>query len=205
MEKFSRYFDDLQSAILLGTQYHRNIGGKCACGAEQAIYRCTGQEKCSDPPLRCESCIVSDHKRLPFHRIEKWVGTHFKVTSLAELGYVLQLGHNGHRCPNRSSKTTPRPMVAVHTNGFHEFPVHFCYCDFSVPEPIQLARECYFPGTMEKPQTIFSFGVLENFHLHTLSSKKSLYDYHDTLSKMTNAAFPQDNPVGVDTLLENKH
>ena len=48
---------------------------------------------------------------------------------------------------------------------------------------------------MVQPETVFSFGVLENFHAHTLSSKKSLYDYHDALVKMTDAAFPQAVPV----------
>jgi len=37
---------------------------------------------------------------------------------------------------------------------------------------------------MVQPETLFSFGVLENFHAHTLSSKKFLYDYHDALLKM---------------------
>ena len=50
---------------------------------------------------------------------------------------------------------------------------------------------------MVQPETVFSFGVLENFHMHMLSSKKSLYDYHDALVKMTNAAFPQAILVSV--------
>ena len=86
-------------------------------------------------------------------------------------------------------------MTAVHTNGFHKFGVQFCHCDGGASQAIQLSDNGYFPGTMVQPETVFSFGVLENFHAHTLSSKKSLYDYHDALVKMTNAAFPQDVPV----------
>jgi hypothetical protein len=86
-------------------------------------------------------------------------------------------------------------MTAVHTNGFHKLSIHFCYCEGAASQAIQLSNHGYFPGTMVQPETIYSFGVLENFHAHTLSSKKSLYDYHDALVKMTNAAFPQDVPV----------
>ncbi|KJA15195.1 hypothetical protein HYPSUDRAFT_95167, partial [Hypholoma sublateritium FD-334 SS-4] len=70
-----------------------------------------------------------------------------------------------------------------------------CHCDRAASQAIQLSNEGYFPGTMVQPESVYSFGVLENFHTHTLSSKKVLYDYHDALVKMTNAAFPQDVPV----------
>jgi hypothetical protein len=48
---------------------------------------------------------------------------------------------------------------------------------------------------MKHPQTAFSFAVLDNFHQLTLSSKKSMYDYHDALVKLTDPVFPQDVPV----------
>ena len=193
MENFSKHFDDLQASIL-SNAYHRGLGRPCACGAAEAIFRCAGAEKCSDPPLQCKSCIVQSHQSLPFHRIEAWSGTHFIMSSLHALGFVLYLGHHGERCPNLSI-THPRPMTAVHTNGFHKFGVQFCHCEGGASQAIQLSDHGYFPGTMVQPETVFSFGVLENFHAHTLSSKKSLYDYHDALVKMTNAAFPQDVPV----------
>ena len=78
-----------------------------------------------------------------------------------------------------------------------KFGIQFCHCEGGVLQVIQLSDHRYFPGTMVQPETVFSFGVLENFHAHMLSSKKSLYDYHDTLVKMTNAAFPQNVPVHV--------
>ena len=36
------------------------------------------------------------------------------------------------------------------------------------------------------------FWLLDDFHAHTLSSKKSSYTFHDALQKRANAAFPQD-------------
>ena len=195
MENFSKHFDALQASIFSNT-HHCGLGLPCECGAAEAIFRCAGAEKCSDPPLQCKSCIVQSHRSLPFHRIEAWSGTHFIMSSLHALGFVLYLGHHGERCPNLSI-THPRPMTAVHTNGFHKFGIQFCHCKGGASQAIQLSNHGYFPGTMVQPETVFSFGVLENFHAHTLSSKKSLYDYHDALVKMTNAAFPQAVPVSV--------
>lgn len=194
MAKFSEHLDDLQASILHNA-HHRGLGNPCACSSTEAIFRCAGAEKCGDPPLQCKSCIVQAHRFLPFHRIEAWSGAHFLISSLQALDYVLHLGHHGERCPNLSTNTRPRPMTAVHTNGFHKFGVQFCHCEGAASQAIQLSNQGYFPGTMTQPETIYSFGVLENFHAHTLSSKKSLYDYHDALVKMTSAAFPQDVPV----------
>lgn len=194
MEKFSKHFPDLQKSVLYNA-HHRGLGNPCDCGSSEAIFRCAGAEKCCDLPLQCKSCIVQAHQSLPFHRIEAWSGTHFLMSSLHALNYILHLGHYGKRCPNLSTSTRPRPMTAVHVNGFHKITVHFCYCEGAASQAIQLSNQGYFPGTMVQPETIYSFGVLENFHAHTLSSKKSLYDYHDALVKITNAAFPQDVPV----------
>jgi hypothetical protein len=194
MEKFSKHFPDLQRSILYNA-HHRDLGNPCECGSSEAIYRCAGAEKCCDPPLQCKTCIVQAHHSLPFHRIEVWSGTHFLMSSLYALNYILHLGHHGKRCPNLSTSTRPRPMTAVNTNGFHKIFIHFCYCEGAASQAIQLSNQGYFPGTMVQPETIYSFAVLENFHAHTLSSKKSLYDYHDALVKITNAAFPQDVPV----------
>jgi len=46
------------------------------------------------------------------------------MSSLHALGFVPYLDHHGERRPNLSI-THPRPMTAVHTNGFHKFGVQF--------------------------------------------------------------------------------
>lgn len=197
MATFSKYFDTLQNSILLKS-YHPNVGGMCPCGRNTALFRCAGQEYCFQGCLRCQSCIVRDHKSLPFHRIEKWTGTYFTKTSLKLLGYILHLGHSGEPCPNVDhsiAHSRARPMVIIHSNGLHNIAVHFCYCYSAPPDAIQLSNAQLFPATMENPQTAFSFGVLDHFHQLTLSSKKSLYDYDDCLVKLTDPAFPQDIPV----------
>jgi hypothetical protein len=195
MSTFAKHFETLQDSILLKC-YHPNVGGLCPCGKNPALFRCAGHEYCFQGNLRCQPCVVRDHMSLPFHRIEKWTGTHFTATSLQSLGYILHLGHSGERCPNvNQKKANSRPMVIVHTNGLHSMSVQFCYCYHAPPDAIQLTHAQLFPATMEHPQTAFSFGVLDHFHQLTLSSKKPLQDYHDSLVKLTDPAFPQDVPV----------
>ncbi|KAF6747941.1 hypothetical protein DFP72DRAFT_853943 [Ephemerocybe angulata] len=55
-------------------------------------------------------------------------------------------------------------------------------------------RAQLFPSTIALPQTAFTFDLLSDFHTHTLTSKKSPYDYHEALRQLTNSAFPQDVP-----------
>ena len=195
MSIFATEFQALQDSILLKS-YHQNVGGSCRCGKNPASFRCAGLEYCFQGHLCCRSCIVKAHAALPFHRIEQWNGTHFQRTSLDSLGYVLHLGHAGELCPNvNHRKASPRKMVVVHTNGFHKFYVQFCACYCAPRDAIQLSNAQLFPATTKHPQTAFSFALLDHFHQSTLSSKKSLQDYHDALIKLTEPVFPQDIPV----------
>ena len=191
MATFSQDFLPLQNSILL-QHYHPDIGSKCACSDTKALFRCAGSECCFDSNLLCKSCILEQHKKLPFHHIEVWNSAHFVDSSLESMGFVLHLGYYGEPCPNGLPSAHPRVMVIVHTNGYHKLPVSFCQCYGAMTEAIQLSNQKLFPATIEQPQTGFSFVVLNHFHQFTLSSKKSLYDYVDALVKLTNATFPQD-------------
>jgi hypothetical protein len=195
MSIFATEFEALQDSILFRS-YHQDVGGSCRCGKNPASFRCAGLESCFQGHLCCRSCIVEAHTSLPFHRIEQWNGTHFQATSLQSLGYILHLGHAGELCHNvNHRKTLPRKMVVVHTNGFHKLSVQFCSCYRSPRDAIQLSNAQLFPATIKHPQTAFSFALLDHFHQSTLSSKKSLHDYHDGLVKLTEPVFPQDVPV----------
>jgi hypothetical protein len=195
MATFSSEFPALQESILLKS-YHSGVGDLCHCQRGPALFRCAGQEYCFGAKLLCQACTLLRHQWLPFHRTEQWNGNTFVDYSLEKLGYILYLGHDGEKCPNISETTPPsRRMVIVHTNGIHNMPIHFCHCSTALSEPLQLCDEQLFPATMIRPQTAFTFSVLDNCHIHMLSSKKSMYDFHAALVKMTNPAFPQDIPV----------
>ena len=198
MKAFTEEMDNIQAAIL-SNEFQDGIGDPCSCGgSDKANFRC--EEDCFETaPLQCQQCIINLHTRLPFHCIQEWTGEYFKRTSLHDLGARIFLGHSGMPCPNRSSAYTGRPFVIVDRNGFHKFILEFCHCDnlkdVLQTEPIQLIRARLFPATLDQPETAFTFRLLDDFHAHTLSSKKSSYVFHDALQKRTEAAFPQDVPV----------
>jgi CxC2 like cysteine cluster associated with KDZ transposases len=83
-------------------------------------------------------------------------------------------------------------MTIIHTNGSHKMSIQFCHCFQAPSNAIQLSNAQLFPSTMDHPQTAFSFAVLNHFHQSTLSLKISLFDYYDSLTKLTEPAFPQD-------------
>lgn len=190
MAIFSEHFDELQHAIL-STEYHEDLGKKCRCGDDSAVFRCP---ECFHSHLLCRTCILATHINIPFHYIQEWTGTYFKRTSLANLGGIVPLGHSGQSCPNRLP-TPGRHIVVVHTNGIHHIHVQYCRCARANSEAMQLTCARLFPATMDAPQTVFTFDVLRDFHVHSLASKKSAMDHFTALQNHTNKAFPQKTPV----------
>ncbi len=76
-----------------------------------------------------------------------------------------------------------------HITGPHRVTVDYCNCDNElVPGYQQLLREKWFPATLTRPQTVFTFDCLEMFHELTLQGKTNLYDYyHSLLRRFDNA------------------
>ncbi|KAJ7466564.1 hypothetical protein B0H11DRAFT_1733162 [Mycena galericulata] len=184
----------IQDAIL-ETFHHRDIGQPCRCG-NPARFRCA--DKCWKSPMSCATCIVRKHDDNPFHHIEEWDGKHFRRTSLKQLGLILQtdLESGSHPCRNATS-SSKRELVVVDEHGFHAAIMEFCGCprasDSKVPQDWeQLIAVRLFPATWKRPETVFTFSVMRQFHIHSLTSKKSAYDYVRALAKLTDNVFPQD-------------
>ncbi|PPQ95982.1 hypothetical protein CVT26_016198 [Gymnopilus dilepis] len=190
MTAFAKELPSLHAAIL-AKEHHMGLGNPCECGSVNAKYRC---RSCFQSNLRCQVCIRNDHGLSPWHHIEEWLGTHFRRASLASLGFRLLLGHHGKRCANRGPVSAPRNMIIVHTNGFHHIPVEFCACTGSSSSFYQLVDADLFPATLEKPETAFTFELLDTFQKLSLRSKINAYDYHRALQEMTDAACVRDVP-----------
>ena len=62
----------------------------------------------------------------------------------------------------------------------------------------QLLKVQLFPATTEQPTTVFTFGLLQEFHLHSLESKSTVYGYMGALRRLTNNTFTMDIPVSVE-------
>ncbi|KAI5989415.1 hypothetical protein F5J12DRAFT_680170, partial [Pisolithus orientalis] len=54
---------------------------------------------CSGMHAWCGPCAVEAHQNLPFHKVQKWNGTHYQTASLMELGFLWHIGHGGGPCP----------------------------------------------------------------------------------------------------------
>ena len=51
----------------------------------------------------CRPCAVKAHASLAFHRLQEWNGQFYDGVSLHDIGYTLNLGHNGDSCPLNAS------------------------------------------------------------------------------------------------------
>jgi hypothetical protein len=191
MNIFAEHFEALQNTIL-EREYDPNVINQCDCEKGPAIFRC---QECFQCRPSCRNCVVASHRHLPLHRIQEWVGTHFAPKELCDLGFTISLGHYGERCPNVPNTSPGRRTILVHTNGIHHTRIIYCHCAAAAIEPLQLAQAGYFPATIDRPETAFTFKLLKNFHAHSLSSKKSAYDYYSALQHLTNNAFPHTTPV----------
>ena len=66
---------------------------QCAeCADSPAKWRC---EDCVGGRVLCRKCMHHSHSSNPFHRIECWIGTHFRKAALWEVGVCLILPHQG--------------------------------------------------------------------------------------------------------------
>ncbi|PPQ76961.1 hypothetical protein CVT24_009371 [Panaeolus cyanescens] len=131
--------------------------------------------------LRCGSCLVRDHKMSPLHRIEKWNGCFFEKAGLSELGLRVQLGHDGLPCS--LPQEGPADFLVFDLNGVHHVNVDFCGCPHSQTTQRwqQLLRTKWFPSTILRPKTAFTFDCLDTFHKLTLQGKGNIYDFYHTI------------------------
>jgi hypothetical protein len=116
---------------------------------------------------------------------QRWNGDFFAKDSLQNLGLRYQLGHSGGRCP--CPEPGPKNFVVFDISGPHWISVDYCRCG-TLPNYVQLLREKWFPATLSRPQTVFTFDCLEMFHELTLQGKTSLYDYYHTLLRRSDNA-----------------
>ncbi|KAK1222462.1 hypothetical protein PQX77_014667 [Marasmius sp. AFHP31] len=93
--------------------------------------------------------------------------------------------------------STPVDITVVDCNGIHTVKVVFCKCTGIGNQFQQLLKAQLFAATVNIPQTVFTFDILRDFHLHTLSSKKMPYDFLYALQMKTDNTFPEEvkNPM----------
>ncbi|KAJ6616904.1 hypothetical protein B0H10DRAFT_1914835 [Mycena sp. CBHHK59/15] len=193
LEEFEGIFDEL-GELMLEFESDSTIGTACSCSKEQATTQC---HDCTGYSATCSNCFIEKHLQSPFHWAEVWdfAKQFFVRHDISTLGHVIQLGHNGKSCTQPSN---PRLFTIVDGNGVHATRIAYCGCKTQPLLPIhkvrQLMRSRLFPATSTDPATAFTFGVLKEFSLHNLESKKAAYDYLGALLRLTDNGFTADVP-----------
>ncbi|TEB23531.1 hypothetical protein FA13DRAFT_1567856, partial [Coprinellus micaceus] len=187
------------------------------CQDLPVTYRCLA---CTSKKYLCWTCCGRLHERHPMHRVERWTGTHWEPTWLWRLGVSVQLGHCGRRCPRAPTcHHLPAPpllpalndtsygaspegrrlngspvLVVVHTNGVHHLPFVKCNCMGSDEFHIQLLRAGFYPATSSETRTVFTFELLDLYHIETLACHTAANSFYGKLRRLTNETFPSSVP-----------
>jgi CxC2 like cysteine cluster associated with KDZ transposases len=155
------------------------------------------------------------HKLEPYHTIQQWNGNCFVQSTLHDLGLVLDLGHGGDCCP--AYKNSPDlvgsdfsfsytecskgsmaedDICVVHTSGVFCSRVRYCGCIDPPEHHIQLLRLKLFPASFVRPNTAFTFALLDHFEIDAMECKTSAMNFFAKLKRLTSNAFPHEVPVG---------
>lgn len=134
---------------------------------------------------------------------QKWTGSFFEPTTLTSLGHVVQLGHKlSTSCSNPSK---PIDQTVFDLNGVHRIVVRFCHCSSSsASHQIQLLQARWFPATVFRPSTSFSFNLLDFFHKLQDQNKCNSYDFYHTIMQRSNNAKLEPEIVSLCSLLSRE-
>jgi hypothetical protein len=149
--------------------------------------------------VTCKSCLLHIHAHTPFHRIQYWNGQFFQSAKLLDVGYMLHLGHSGQPCPHSSSERETIICIVDVIGVFHHR-LRWCSCQGAEPLYAQLLRLGLYPASIERPETAFTFSVLDYFHIDFLECKTSANNFCNKLRRLTNNIFPQEVPVSLNYL-----
>ncbi|KAF9493269.1 hypothetical protein BDN71DRAFT_1483540 [Pleurotus eryngii] len=168
---------------------------RLGCTSKEALYRC---RDCFYSGMYCWDCIVVRHLQTPFHRVQIWQNRFFTDNSLQLLNYTISLGHNGVACVGPLD--IAKDFVVIDNSGIHVVNLAFCSCyepDKPHTQHNQLLCHKLFPATLQQPQAAFSFEVLKTFHLLTLQSKVTAYDFYRALEQKTDNVGLKNLPVSM--------
>ena len=123
---------------------------------------------------------------LTLTRPQKWNGRFFEDCTLTSVGFVFQVGHHvGETCSN---PTTLHNLMVFDLSGIHRLVVRYCNCEGHPPKRVQLLRSRWFPATIHRPSTAFTFDILDFFHKLQDQNKCNPYDFYHAIIQRTDAA-----------------
>jgi len=78
-------------------------------------------------------------------------------------------------------------MLVVDLSGHHTVRVRFCKCSKNgfVENFQQLLRVGWYPASVLRPKTAFTFDLLDTYHKLSLQGKLNLYDFYNAIAQKT--------------------
>ncbi|EIN03349.1 hypothetical protein PUNSTDRAFT_78355, partial [Punctularia strigosozonata HHB-11173 SS5] len=70
-------------------------------------------------------------------------------------------------------------------DGYYYINIQFCACGFRAHRE-QLLESGWYPASVERPRTAFTFCFLDTFHQLTLQGKITLHDFYSSVVQWTN-------------------
>ncbi|KIJ32881.1 hypothetical protein M422DRAFT_81509, partial [Sphaerobolus stellatus SS14] len=140
---------------------------------------------CDATDYYCQDCIIEKHQNLPFHRIEEWDGDCLRRRSLAELGFIIFFGHGNNACPHVNDEWGIQDITVLDVTGVHTVRMGWCRCANALTQAEQLFARKWFPATILRPRTAFTFRVLKLFHLLNHVARTSPWDFAGTMHRLT--------------------
>ena len=102
---------------------------------------------------------------------------------------------------DRNGDRRPSNLIIVSSTGIFKRKVKWCCCP-NGPEPfVQLLRYKLFPASFKRPETAFTYEVLDHFHLDALECKTAAMNFMSKIVCVSNEAFPGIIPVRISVYL----
>ncbi|KAG9125707.1 hypothetical protein FRC07_006517 [Ceratobasidium sp. 392] len=107
--------------------------------------------------------------------------------SLADLGLVCHLGHEGQQCHLAGGESS---VWVGDLHGFSKLRVLYCVHPNAPSKAIQLLRAGIFACSDTEPQSGFTLNLLEHFTVFATLGKTSGFRYYSVLQRLTSTGFP---------------
>ncbi|KAI0347143.1 hypothetical protein BDW22DRAFT_1322010, partial [Trametopsis cervina] len=88
------------------------------------------------------------------------------------------------------SQRKPGQLTVIDITGIHHITVIFCQCPFAPARYRQLLDLQLYPASCDRPATVFTFAVLDNFILHNRACNTPAQSYFNVLQRITDPIQP---------------
>ncbi|KAI6094054.1 hypothetical protein EDD16DRAFT_1503664 [Pisolithus croceorrhizus] len=157
----------------------------CKIHGKDGVYRCPD---CMHQPLLCTDCCHSMYVAHPLHRVQQWTGDFFEDSALHMTGLQLHLSHDGAPCPSTSAMGS-KYLTVINVTGVHFVLSQPCQCVNAESYHKQLLHAKLYPSTFDKPSTVFTFLVLDDFLRDNVECGTSGMNYYSKLRRVTSSVF----------------